>query len=134
MNLTVTGVLETGEPRRPGVPTNQRTTITIQQGTSLVLMVPIVRPDGSSYTPVTGDSVVWSVKKKPTDNPPLISKLATIVAGSAVFTLLPADTKQMDAGRYTWDVWLNRAGTPVTRDAVIPQSALVLEASVTPVP
>lgn len=138
MNLTVIGVLETGEPRRPGVPENPRTTITFQQGVNLSLRVHVLRPDGSQVVLGPSDSLSWSVKKKPTDNPPLIAKTATstnAVEGDPVFTLAPVDTKQMDAGRYVWDIWLTRVvGLTTLRDPVIPQSGLVLEATVTPVP
>ena len=138
MNLTLIGVLEDGSPRRPGVPINPRTTITFPQGVSLSLTVQIVRPDGSPVILGPSDKAEWSVKKKPTDNPPLIAKTATslnVVAGNPVFTTLPVDTKQMEAGRYVWDVWLTRVvGLDTFRDPVIGQSTLVLEASVVPVP
>lgn len=135
MNLTAIGVLETGVPRRPGVPANPRTTLTFQQGVSLMFTVPIVSPDGANVVLGTHDTVVWNIKKKPTDNPPLVSKVAVNTQGQAVFALLPSDTKQMDAGRYVWDVWLIRViGVDTFRDPVIPQSPLVLEASVAPIP
>ena len=138
MNLTVIGVLETGEPRRPGVPINPRLPITIQQGTDLTLTVRIVKPDGTQVVLQAGERAEWAVKKNPTYSPPAILKTALpadLVLGDPVFYLTPADTKQMSAGRYTWDVWLTRSvdSFPV-RDAVIPQSPLVLEAAVVPVP
>lgn len=138
MNLTITGVLESGGTRRPGVPSNPRTPITIVQGVTAKLFVPIVNPDGSAVALGAGDKLEWAVKKKPTDNPPLILKTATYLtteAGVPYFVLAPTDTKQMEAGRYVWDVWLTRViGLDTFRDPVIPQSPMVLEASVVPVP
>lgn len=137
MNLTLIGVLQSGGTFASGVPSNPRTTITIQQGASVRISVYVVEPSGGQVKLNVGDVVAFAVKKRPTDTPPLISKVMTMMAQTdhAEFDIDSADTKQMDAGRYVWDVWLTRVDGEVTlRDAVIPQSPLVLEAAVVPVP
>jgi hypothetical protein len=132
MKISLIGVLEDGTPKREGVPINPRNTITIQQGANVTIEVKVQTPGGTFIDlgdPTT--SIVLSVKKKPADQPPPIQKTATKLGSIATFTLLPADTKNMTPGRYIYDVWLTCASI---RDAVIPLSTLVLEATATTAP
>jgi hypothetical protein len=141
MRLYLTGKLDTGVRPAPDFPQSTRTDITFPLGVNLLLTVTVYEPNWHQIvlvapvvgeSPVPGDALVCTVRKSPSDQP-LISKAATIdTHGAAVFTLLPADTKALDAGKYIWDVWLtDKDGN---RNPVIPLSGLTLEAVVTPIP
>jgi hypothetical protein len=132
MKISLVGVLEDGTPKRAGVPNNPRNTVTIQQGANVTLEVKVQTPGGTFIDfndPTT--SLLWTIKKKPADQPPPIQKTASKSGTVATFALLPADTKNMTPGRYVYDVWLTYASA---RDAVIPLSTLVLEAAATSAP
>ena len=137
MKLSLTGVLDDGTPWK--IP-NPRTTIQLALGGSSTIEVFVVRPNGTSVVLAAGSSVplvaadtmVLTVKKTPSDSLAAITKTVVGPASSAVFSISPADTKLLTAGRYVFDVWLTQAG--VTRDPVIPLSTLLLEPAATPAP
>lgn len=131
MKITLTGLLDDGSPRRPGV-IDPRETITFPQGSDVTLVVSIITPTGSPV-PLGGSGVelLLSVKKRTLDQPSRIKKLAVLSGTAGTFTVEPADTRWLAAGQYVFDVWLTKDGD---RNAVIPTSQLVLTASVAAIP
>jgi hypothetical protein len=131
MRIDLTGVLEDGSPRRIEI-TDARTTLTVQQGGDLELVVRVVRPNGQAVVlNSSGAELLLSVKKRTTESPPRLVKTATLGTDRGTFLLEPADTKFLSPGKYVYDVWLTLDGN---RDAVIPTSPFVLTASVAAVP
>lgn len=122
------GVLETGAVRSAGVPENVRKTLNVVAGSNVTYRFRCVTPDGAS---VVGGTFDFSVSKKTGDSFRAIKKSATAIA-SALFTVLPADTKSMSAGLYAWDVWYTDSSG--RRAPVIPPSPFKLESAVTPAP
>lgn len=132
MKISLVGLLDDGSPRRAGVPVNPRNTITISQGGDVIFEVKVQATSGTLVDlHDVSTSMIWSVKKKPADQPALIRSVAARTVQTATFTLTPADTKNLTPGRYVYDVWLTLGGK---RDAVIPLSTLILEAAATPPP
>jgi hypothetical protein len=83
MLLDVTGVLFDGSPLRPGVPSNARVPIRMQRGTSVTIRLKVINAAGQQVDLTqSGRSIVFAVKKKPTDNPPAIAKTVTGPAAS----------------------------------------------------
>lgn len=128
MQLEILGVLEDGGLRGAAVPTNPRRTLRMPLGASLTLNARVVRANGS---PVTGGTLTWTVKKKPSDTQPSFQKLATC-ADPTVFTVTPADTKQLTAGVFVFDVWHTDGSG--NRNAVVPLSPFLIEPAATPPP
>lgn len=131
MILFVTGVLDDGTPLAASVPTNPRKPLQIAQGASVEVRLNLVnnagvRPD------LTGASLALTVKKKPSDGSATFTKSGSITSTAITFTIAPADTKQLSAGLYCYDVWLTDGSG--NRNPVIPTSALLIEPAVTPAP
>lgn len=127
MRIVVTGVLEDGTPRSAGVPTNSRHNLNVQRGGDLALEVHVVTPLGTAV-PLggAGTTLIFTAKKRPEQSPPSIVKTATLAGNVGTFLITPADTKRLQPGLYSWDVWLTKGGL---RDAVVPLSPLQLQAS-----
>jgi len=98
-----------------------------------VINLTVVRPNGTPV-PLAGGSLVMTIKQRPQDTPAKASipgVLAPAVGPNAAsFTLPSSASKTWQAGRYLYDVVFTD-GSGI-RDAVIPLSALLMEASVTP--
>jgi hypothetical protein len=125
------GVVDDGTPAGPGVPINPRKPIAMTRGGSLTVRVTVVGRDGVMVT-LTGASLLLTVKKKPSDYVPDISKTGVNYGGAySEFALGPADTKNLEPGLYAYDVWLTKGGE---RTPVVPASPLWLEPSVANVP
>lgn len=125
MVIDLTGVLENGTPRSTGVPENPRLALSFPIGSSVTLRLRVVLPSGQS---APAGTVTWTLKKKPDDANKVFAKTATLAAGAASFSVLPADTKRFSAGLYVYDVWHEAAGV---RNAVVPLSPFRLEAAAT---
>ena len=128
MQIDLVGVLESGGPRDVQVPANPRVALSVPQGTSLSLTIRVLRPSGQV---VTGGTLDFTVKKKPSDSQKALSKSATC-ADPTTFTIAPADTKTLDAGAYVYDCWHTDAEG--ARNAVVPLSPFLLEMAATPAP
>ena len=125
MRIELTGVLEDGTPRRAGVPTDARANINFLKGSDAEIIVTVVTPGGDPVD-LTGafTEILLTVKKRPEEDPPRIARAASSVAGNrATFIFVPADTRRLDAGLYTYDVWLTKGGA---RNSVIPLSPFQL--------
>lgn len=118
-------MLDDGTPLRPGVPANPRRNINLAQGADLELRVDVVTPLG---TPVrlAGGSAVLTVKRRPDERPRIEKTVGTFVGNRATFLIAPADTKRLQPGLFSWDVWLTLSGK---RDPVVPLSPWNLQAS-----
>ena len=137
MLLDVTGVLFDGSPLRPGVPSNARVPIRMQRGTSVTIRLKVINAAGQQVDLTqSGRSIVFAVKKKPTDNPPAIAKTVTGPAASGDpknvcrIAIVPHDTAKptVQAGRYGFDIVLvDTTLNPPSRELVIPLSPFVLE-------
>ena len=130
--LDVIGVLEDGSlPRDPSVPLNPRRPLQVPLASSLTINARILKPNGSPVN-LTGGSLTFTLKKKFSDQQPIVSRLGTLTAaaaGQASFQLVPVETKDLTPGHFVWDVWFtDSAGN---RNAVIPTSPFVLEPAVT---
>lgn len=134
MVLDLTGILETGVPRQAGITENPRRTLRIPLGADVTLRLRVLTPDGALLS-LVGATLVWSVKRRPSDGQVIISKTGVAGvgadAGSTVFTLIPFDTRLISPGLYGYDIWLTQGGK---RDPVVPLSPLQFEATVTPIP
>lgn len=144
MYLRLTGVLQNGAPLAPSVPANPAARLgPIPVGASVSVEVTAVNSDG---TPVnltkSGVSLVLTVKQSPQQGrsiQPGFTKTVTLPANAAanprinvvVFTIVPADTKELNPGVWTYDVWLvNTSTSPTTREPLIPLSPFILTPAV----
>lgn len=82
------------------------TTITMTRGDTLSVDVEIVQADGSKYILRDGDSVRFAMKRDYTDAEPILLKDLDDV--NPRIELLPEDTKDLDFGRYVYDVELTK--------------------------
>jgi len=90
------------------------TAITLTRGDSATISVSATI-DGTSpptsYTFQVGDKVKFTVKQSAKDTEELISKEITVAtAGTSVeISLAPNDTKQLEFGKYKYDIQLTKA-------------------------
>ena len=113
MQVSLTAILNDGSPRRAGVPSDPRTTLSIPQGSDVTLKVSVVTPFGSPVDlSLPGTEMLLTIKKNPKlfwDSWPRITKKATLGSGGVgVFQLEPGDWYNWAAGLYAWDVWLTK--------------------------
>lgn len=78
--------------------------IEMNRGTSETFKVTILDANRAPLALPDGGVVVFGVKKRPTDTEFAIRKTAaTLQGGVATFELDPADTMELEAGRYYFD-------------------------------
>lgn len=83
---------------------NDDNTIRLTRGDTARISVPITNDlTGSTYEMEDSDKLTLSIKKKETDAQPLVQKVLT---GSNSFHILPSDTKDLQFGKYVYDVEL----------------------------
>jgi len=137
MLISLTGVLEDGTPRGSDVPPSAAQTIAFPQGSDVTLRVSVVNAAGIPVDlSASGTSLTFSVKKVtwPFEVVPRVTKVAAFTNarwGVAEFTIRPGDMWYLKPGDWLYDIWLTLDGA---RNAVVPTSRLVLQASVAPVP
>ena len=78
--------------------------IYLTRGDTAYLDVSITFADGASYSPDSGDIIYFSVKKNIDDDDYAIQK--QVPAGNTI-KLEPADTNNLNIGKYWYDVQLN---------------------------
>ncbi len=125
MKVFLTGVLEDGTPRRPGVPANPRTNLDVPQGVDLEIVVMVITPQSIAVNLGVSDVLTLTVKKRPEDNQK-VQKVATKSGNIGTFTLVPNDTKALPLGLYSFDVLLEKDSK---KDVVVPLSPFNLQAS-----
>jgi hypothetical protein len=85
-------------------------TIKLTRGDTAYLTVPIKSATGEEYALQNGDTLVMSVKKTVNDAKYALQKLA--VNGNTIH-IEPADTAQLEFGKYKYDLQLNKANGDV---------------------
>lgn len=85
----------------------QGTTITLTRGDTFMALISITQSDGSPYLPVEGDSVRFAMKRSYTDKEPPLVKDIPIATMKLV--LEPEDTKDLEFGKYVYDIQLTKA-------------------------
>lgn len=86
------------------------TTITLTRGDTFTTIITIKYKDGTVYTPQEGDEISFALKnskmtagnKSFVDREPLISKIIPI--NTMVLELVPNDTKNLEFGKYKYDI------------------------------
>lgn len=105
----LTAIYSDGSPPAVQVPVNPRRTLSLQKGTQLDVDVIVMTPSGVLVDLTTVDPLVWSMRKnpEPLNAQAIISRGCFIPAGAgrgrARFSIVPADTVNLPAGRYVWD-------------------------------
>ncbi len=104
-------------------------TITMINGDSEYILISFLDADGEVLPLENGDTVYFTMKKKPSDEQPALQKIVTsFIEGKAHIEILPADTINLNGG-YDYDVQVNRADGQVT--TVIKPSQIIIETGVT---
>lgn len=125
--LTLTGIVDDGSRRSPGVPLSSRKQIDVIRGTDLMVRVKLRHPDGrkvdlSAGTPVT----TLTVKGHPDNDADLtVTGVVETPAEEAIvgFDLTAALTAGLAIGRRMYDVRHSQSGDV---HAVIPLSSFVV--------
>lgn len=86
------------------------TTITLTKGDSFYCAIDL-KKNGQTYTPAEGDVIRFGVKKSPFDTATVISKV--IPNDTQILYLAPADTKELQSGKYVYDIELTYANDDV---------------------
>lgn len=102
------------------------TTITLTRGDTFVAEIRISQANGSQYFPSEGDTVRFALKKSYTDADILISK--DIPIDTMQLILQPEDTKNLDFGKYVYDVQLTKSTGEV--DTFITKSIFIIDEEV----
>ena len=87
------------------------TTITLTRGDSFMADISITDQDGNPYIPVEGDAIRFAMKASYKDGQPLLVK--NIPIDTMKLTLDPLDTKELDFGKYVYDLELTKANGAV---------------------
>lgn len=117
MELTLTAVMETGEPRTAAVPYPTNHPLSIPRGAEVVIRVVVLKPNGAPANLLDGTGVL-TVKAHSEANSAQVGLRvnAEVDSGSRcllLFTLTGAQTAGLDARRYVYDVWFTDAdGAP----------------------
>lgn len=116
----------------------KRSALRVVQGGSATIRLEVITPAGLPVTIAGGegaDTLFLAVKRKPFDAAPLlkIAGVRVVAEGRNVctFSVLPAQTKNLEFGRYIYDVWMTRTSTG-ERNQVVPVSAFVLSPGALP--
>lgn len=103
--------------------------IEIVRGTTNTIEVNVLDADGVAYTVVAGEKIVFGLKKKATDPDFILVKVASFnTVGSYLVGLTPNDTKDLEYGRYVYDVALQSGNNFYN---IIPPSPFDIVANVT---
>ena len=102
------------------------TKITLTRGDTLQTTVSLLKKDGSLYTPVEGDTIVFRMKRHYSDSQPLIEKI--LDNEDLTLEILPEDTKKLPFGDYVYDIEIVKADGYV--DTFIKKAVLHLDEEV----
>lgn len=103
--------------------------IEVIRGTSNAFHITVTDANGNPYTLADGERLCFGVKQTPKDKDTLISKIVTSgTDGVYAVELKPADTMELEYGRYVYDVGLE-SGTEYFN--VIEASTFVIKPNVT---
>ena len=86
--------------------------------------------DGVAIPLVEGDTIYFTVKENTETDDKILQKIITdFTLGEALITLFPADTKDLEAGVYVYDIqWTKASGEVRT---IVPPSQFTLRGDVT---
>ena len=98
------------------------TNIMLTKGDTFKATVTMTKSDGSSYTPSAEDEVRFAMKKNYTDQTPAVLKV--IPNDSLLLKLDPADTKNLEVGKYVYDIQITYANGDV--DTFIDRASITL--------
>lgn len=84
--------------------------IMLTRGDSAYITVTLKSQEGSAYTMQAGDKLTLTVRKQAVDTS---SVLLQTESDSTQLHLLPAQTKQLTAGKYSYDIQLSTASGDV---------------------
>ena len=87
------------------------TAIQMTRGDTLKALVGMKIQGGEEYRPVEGDVVRFAMKKKYSDEEELISKV--IPNDTLMLHLEPQDTKELEFGKYVYDIQITYANGDV---------------------
>ena len=125
----VTGVLQTGAPRAPGVPYDSRHVLRIVQGETLTLIMRVLTPGGVPV-PVDGRDFRMAVRKNPRDLVVLAGSTGSARPDLGVeywqFVFPFETTVNFRPGALCYDVWTRLDDD---REALIPTSPLYVSAA-----
>lgn len=79
--------------------------IKITRGDSASLKVMLKMSNGDPYEMASGDTLTLTVRRRPGD-----TKLAEITSSTDTLAIAPADTKDLEAGLYCFDIQLTTSG------------------------
>lgn len=96
--------------------------ITLTRGDTLKARIQINDPDGNPYTPNDGDQIRFAMKSDYTDKNPIIVKDVPIE--TMLLILNPEDTKELNFGKYVYDIQLTTYSGDV--NTFIPKGTLIL--------
>lgn len=96
--------------------------VEMTKGDTCILTISIKDTEGNDYTPQNGDVIRFAMKKSWDDTDPLL--LVPIPNDSLELRVESSDTKQLDTGRYVFDVELAKADGTV--DTIIPRGQWVI--------
>lgn len=102
------------------------TTITMTRGDTLKVDIGITDSEGNTYTPQSGDTIRFAMKKSFSDSSALLEK--TIPTDTLLLTLDSDDTKPFAFGTYVYDIELTYASGDV--DTFIPKGTIKLSEEV----
>lgn len=133
MLIQLTGVVQNGEPYVAGVPTNNRTTLSIPRGASATVTVTVVTTGGVPFDVSLWTSVL-TIKRSPEDALVYVTKGGALVpeAGPNVvaFTFAPTDTASpIFTRRAVYDIWLINEAEGKSWQ-IMPASPCILEPTV----
>ena len=108
----------------------QGTNISMIRGDSEAIKVSCRNESGDDVPLVEGDIVYFTVKCSPRAEEKLLQKVITeFVDGVALITIEPEDTKELNSGKYQYDIqWTRADGTVKT---IVPVSDFVIEGEIT---
>ena len=84
--------------------------ITMTRGDTAYLTVPLTTVNGNEYSVTYNDSMRFTVRKKTDDDEIVLQKL---VLGNNSFRIAPADTADLEYGKYVYDIELTTGGGDV---------------------
>lgn len=86
---------------------NMSNKVEIVRGTTNTFQIAVYDADGRAYTLGVGEKIVFGIKEKATDTDLIFVKTASLLsAGNYLVTMDPADTEDLDCGKYVYDVAL----------------------------
>lgn len=85
---------------------DSKNNITLTRGDSLYLTIEIIE-DGSTYTPESGDTIRFAMKKSYFDDDVVLEK--TIDNNTLVLYIAPEDTSDLDFGVYVYDIQITKS-------------------------